>query len=176
MDKKLILSPKFKYLCIILIIIGVAALVSGAINSPQRFWANLLLNNYYFLTVVIGASFFLALQSVSHAGWSAGFVRVPQAMTYFIPVIFVLMIPLFFGVNHLYHWTHQDALSDPLIFHKSPYLNMGFFSFRLIIYFFLWILITQMLNRYSLKEDKIGGLKFFKKTEFLSKVYIFVLL
>jgi len=175
MDEKLTLSSKFKYLAIALIIIGVIAFIYGAISHPVRMWANLLLNNYYFLTVALGATFFSAIQSVTHSGWSAGYLRVPHAIANYIPVAFLLMIPLFFGLDHLYHWTHHDALHDPIILHKSPYLNIPFFIGRFVLCFIVWIALTQLLKRYSLKEDREGGLKYFKKTEFVSKVYIFLL-
>jgi hypothetical protein len=175
MDKQLTLSSKFKILTAVMIVIGIAALLVGAFTDPARFWANLLLNNYYFVTVAIGASFWLALQYASGSGWSAGFLRVPQGISTFIPVAAITMLPVLFGMGHLYHWAHHDALADPVIAHKSPYLNMPFFIGRYLVFYAAWTLITWMLIRYSLKEDKEGGLKWFKKSQFLSKVYIFVL-
>ena len=175
MDEKLTISSKFKILAIVLIIIGVIALVYAAIAHPERFWANLLINNYYFLTVALGATFFMALQSITNSGWSAGFVRVPQAIANYIPVAFILMIPLFFGLDHLYHWAHHDAHLDELIAHKSPYLNIPFFIARFVILFVVWIIFTQLLKKYSRKEDFEGGLKYFKKIDLVSKIYIFVL-
>ena len=175
MDKQVTLSSRFKILTVLLILIGVAALVTGAITDSQRFWANLLLNNYYFLTVAIGATFWLALQYVSGSGWSAGFLRIPMAMGTFIPVAAITMLPILFGAGHIYHWAHHDALQDPVIAHKAPYLNMPFFVARYVIFFAAWILITFLLLRYSKKEDEKGGLNYFHKAQFLSKVYIFVL-
>jgi len=175
MDKQVTLSSRFKILTAVLILIGVAALVTGAITDSPRFWANLLLNNYYFLTVAIGATFWLALQYVSGSGWSAGFLRIPMAMGTFIPVAAITMLPILFGAGHIYHWAHHDALQDPVIAHKAPYLNMPFFVARYVIFFAAWILITFLLLRYSKKEDEKGGLNYFHKAQFLSKVYIFVL-
>lgn len=175
MDKQVTLSSRFKILTAVLILIGVAALVTGAITDSPRFWANLLLNNYYFLTVAIGATFWLALQYVSGSGWSAGFLRIPMAMGTFIPVAAITMLPILFGAGHIYHWAHHDALQDPVIAHKAPYLNMPFFVARYVIFFAVWILITLLLLRYSKKEDEMGGLDYFRKAQFLSKVYIFVL-
>ena len=174
MDEKLTISSKFKILAIVLIVIGVIALVYAAIAHPERFWANLLINNYYFLTVALGATFFMALQSITNSGWSAGFVRVPQAIADYIPVAFILMIPLLFGLDHLYHWAHHDAHLDKFIAHKAPYLNIPFFIARFVILFVVWTVFTQLLKKYSRKEDFEGGLKYFKKTDLVSKIYIFV--
>lgn len=175
MDKQFEFNPKLRLISIALIVIGIAAMVVGAFSHPERMWASLLINNYYFLTVVIGATFFGALQYVTHSGWSSGFVRIHQSMSNFIPVIFVLMIPIMFGLHEIYHWSHHDAIEDPVIAHKSPYLNVPFFVFRYILFFVVWVFLTQYLFRLSKKEDEIGGLKNFNKLEFYSKVYIFVL-
>ncbi|MBW6460944.1 MAG: hypothetical protein K0B08_10270 [Bacteroidales bacterium] len=176
MDKQLIISPRFRYLVFALMGIGIMAFVYGFITNPTKTWANLLVNNYYFLAIAIGATFFLALQYITQSGWSSGFVRVPQAIGNFIPVIGILMIPILFGVHSIYEWTHPEALAtDPIIEYKSPYLNMPFFIIRLVIYFAAWIFLTQLLRRFSLREDRENGLTYFHKSEFYSKVYIFTL-
>ena len=177
MEKKVHISSTFKIISIALIVIGIAALTYGFITNPVKTWANYLMNNYYFLSLGIGITFFGALQYISNTGWAAGFNRIYQAVGNIIPIIGILMIPiLIFGMPDLYHWAHEGvAEHDPLIAHKEPYLNMSFFSLRFIIYFTVWIFMTQMIRRFSLKEDQYGGLKYFKKMELYSKVYIFLL-
>ena len=175
MDKALILSTKFKAVCFGLIGIGIIAFAYGFITEPSRAYANLLINNYYFIALAIGASFFAALQYITQSGWSSGFVRIPQAIANMFPVLAVLMIPvIIFGSHSLYHWTHHDAVAhDALLQHKAPYLNMPFFIIRFVFYFAVWIGLTQLLRKFSLNEDAEGGLKYFEKSEFFSKVYIF---
>jgi hypothetical protein len=176
-DKKLTLSRGFSYFCLVLVIIGIITFIAGFISNPVKTWANYLMNNYYFLTLAIGATFYGALQYITQSGWSSGFIRVPQAMGNFIPVIAILMLPiLIFGMPEIYHWAHPGAsFQDPVIAHKLPYLNMGFFVFRFVLYFAIWIFMTQLLRRFSLREDQQGGMTLFYKSEFYSKVYIFSL-
>lgn len=176
-DKQLIISKRFNYLTLILMGIGAVTIIAGLFVNPVKTWANYLMNNYYFLSLAIGATFFLAMQYVTNSGWSSAFIRIPQAMSKVIPVIAVLMIPiLVFGMPEIYHWAHPGITAhDPLIAHKSPYLNLPFFIIRYVIYFAVWILLTRYLNRLSLKEDIIGGLDNFHKSGFYSKVYVFAL-
>lgn len=177
MDKKLTISPIFKYISLSLFGIGVITVIFGLMSNPVKTWANLLMSNYYFLSIAIGASFFAAIQYISQSGWSSAFVRIPQAITSFIPVAGILMLPIIlFGLPDLYHWAHHDAVEhDALIAHKSPYLNTTFFIARYALFFIVWTFLNYLLRRYSLKEDQEGGLKYFQKSEFYSKVYIFVL-
>ncbi len=177
MDKKLTISPIFNYITLSLFVIGIITVVFGLMSNPVKTWANLLVGNYYFLSVAIGASFFAALQYISQSGWSSGFVRIPQAISSFIPVAGILMLPIIlFGLHDLYHWTHPGITDhDPLLAHKSPYLNIPFFVIRYAAFFIVWTVLLIVLRRFSLKEDQEGGLKYFEKSEFYSKVYIFVL-
>jgi hypothetical protein len=52
---------------------------------------------------------------------------------------------------------------------------MPFFIIRSVVILSAWIFFTVLLRRLSLKEDKVGGLQYFNKSEYYSKVFIFVL-
>lgn len=176
MDTRVILSKRFQYAAIALVAIGAVIMVYGFIVQPDRAWANLLLNNYYFLSLAIGASFFLALQHISQSGWSSMFKRVPEAIMAFIPYAGVIMLLMYFGMNSIYHWSHEEALAtDTLVQHKSPYLNIPFFFIRIVFFFIAWTVMTRLLRKASLDEDEKGGMLYFEKSELLSKIHIFLL-
>lgn len=146
------------------------------LTQPDRAWANLLLNNYYFLSLAIGASFFIAIQYITQSGWSAMFKRVPEAMMSFIPYAGIIMLLLYFGMHDLYHWSHEGvAEQDAIIAHKAPYLNIPFFFARMVFIFIVWTIMVRLLRRISVAEDEHGGLEYFEKSEFWSKVHIFIL-
>ena len=90
MEKKFEFTPKLRYLTYALMLIGIIALVVGFMGDPQRGWINVLLNNFYFLSLAIGASFFLALQYIAQAGWSSAFKRIPESMSAYIPFAAVI--------------------------------------------------------------------------------------
>ena len=177
-------SPGLRNTAFVLMGIGVLSVVYGFISDPTRAWANLLLNNLYFLLIALGASFFLALQYIAQAGWASAFKRVPEAMTKYVPFAAVIMLVIMiFGMEHLYVWVNPEAHTDildehdlHLLHHKHSYLNTVFFIVRLVIIFASWILLQSYLHKLSLKEDedKDNALKWFEKSHFWSKVYIFV--
>ena len=170
-------SPKLKYISFALIAIGIIALGIGFSTGVERAWANVLINSYYFLSLAIGASFFLAIQYITQSGWSAMFKRIPEAMGSFVPVAAIIfLLFLVFGSHSVYHWAHaQEVAKDELLQHKEVYLNLPFMIIRYILFVGSWIVLAYMLRKYSLKEDEVGGLEYFKKSEFLSKVFIFVM-
>ncbi len=181
MEKNFTFSATLKYITYGLMIIGIVAIIVGFMSNSDRIWANLLLNDFFFLSLAIGASFFLALQYITQSGWSSAFKRIPEAMSAFIPYGGVIMlIVVFFGMNSIYPWVNpENAGFDDhelhILHNKASYLNVPFFIVRLVIYFAVWIFMTKMLKKFSLKEDLEGGLEYFKKSELYSKIYIFTL-
>jgi hypothetical protein len=176
MEDKIKIAPWFRILCFACMAIGIIAFITGFLFRPEQTWANYLLNNFYFLALAIGASFFMALQYITQSGWSAGFKRVPEAMASYIPVAALFFLLIYFGMNALYHWSNPELVShDKLLMHKSPYLNVPFFMIRLAFYFTLWTIMTRFLRGLSLKEDLNGGLAYFHRSELYSRIYIFLL-
>jgi hypothetical protein len=182
MKEQIKVSRNFKIVTLIMVCLGILAFISGLIVQPQITWANYLIVNYYFLSLAMGALFFFVIQNITQSGWSSAFQRVSEAMMSYIPFAAVFFLLFFFGMKDVYHWTHtEDVAKDPLLLHKSVFLNTPFFIIRMIIYFSLWILFSLKLRNISLKTDLLdpsdekGIMKLFSKTEVYSKVLIFIL-
>jgi hypothetical protein len=177
MEERIKLSRIYILATLIMVLVGIAALVTAFMGDPQRAWANMLLNNVYFVSLSVGALLFVAIQRVTHSGWSAGFIRVPEAMAGFLPVAAVLFLVMILGANSLYQWSQAETVShDPLLMHKAPYLNLPFWIGRMVVYFALWILMYYIIRRLSVKEDHVGGMEIFKTLEHRSRITIFIVL
>jgi hypothetical protein len=142
---------KKQYRNILFIVISAGLLVSLAAifiskPGPSRIWANILLNNQYFMGLSLGAAFFLAVHRIALSGWHTVIQRVPEAMTAFLPVAFILMLLIYFGMEHLYLWT-DAAHTDKIIEGKRAWLNIPFFFFRVIFYFTGWIVLTWLMRK-----------------------------
>lgn len=178
MKEQSTVSTTFRIISLTLIIIGAATFLAGIFSDAQRTWANYLIVNYYFLSLAMGAAFFYVLQSISQSGWSSAFKRIPEAMMAYIPFAAVLFLLLYFGMHYIYHWSHSEAVtSDPILQHKSAFLNIPFFFLRMFIYFSLWILFARLLRKTSLQEDSAGPdniMALFSKSELYAKIFIFI--
>jgi hypothetical protein len=182
MKDQLRVSGSFKIVTLIMVCLGILAFISGMISQPQLTWANYLIVNYYFLSLAMGGLFFFVIQNITQSGWASAFQRVSEAMMSYIPFAAVFFLLFYFGMKDVYHWTHaEDVASDPILMHKSVFLNIPFFIIRMIIYFSLWIVFSLKLRDLSLKSDLADPsdhnsiMKFFGKTEVYSKVLIFIL-
>jgi hypothetical protein len=181
MKEQLKISATFRIITLILIFVGAGTFLFGILSDSVRTWANYLIVNYYFLSLSLGAAFFLAIQNISQSGWSAAFRRVPEAMMAYIPIAAVFFLLLYFGVHDLYSWSHGETVAnDPLLQHKSVYMNVPFFFLRLIIFFILWIIFTSIIRKISKSEDMLDPadqaaiLTLFSKSELFSKIFIFI--
>lgn len=182
MKDQITVSGNFKIITWLLIAIGAGTIIFGLITDRQTTWANWLIVNYYFFSLAMGAAFFFVIQSISQSGWSSAFKRVSEAMMSYIPFAALLFLLLWFGVNDLYQWSHKETGAlDPVIQHKSVFLNIPFFFARMILYFLLWIVFIRKLRQISLQEDLADPsntdviMYLFGKTELYSKIFIFIL-
>jgi hypothetical protein len=106
----------------------------------QRFWANLLVNGYFFGGIALAAIFFYALHFAAQAAWSQVFLRIFSAVATFLPIgmgiVLLVMVCGDFHLHHLYHWMDGDLYDkaspkyDEIIAHKEPYFNRFFFYQR----------------------------------------------
>jgi len=182
MKEQVTVSGKFRIITLILIGIGILSFIVGLLSDSETTWTRYLIVNYYFLSLAMGATFFYIIQVITQSGWSSAFKRVPEAMMSYIPFAAVSFLLLFFGMHDIYHWSDAEAVvSDRLIEHKSPFLNVPFFFIRMVIFFILWIVFTLILRKISLREDAAdksdinGIMSLFAKSELYSKILAFIL-
>lgn len=178
-------TGKPKTWSLIAIVIGILAILFGFFTDhAERTFANLLLMAYYFTSVCAAGAFFLALQFVAQAGWSAGLLRIPQAFARVLPIAAITLIIVCTAgllTHNLYHHWTEEGLTDPnspnydaLIAGKSGYLNIPFFLTRLVIFLASYSIFALMLTRYSENEDMEGGLTSYNKSIKWSVIFLIV--
>lgn len=143
--------------------VGIAALALSVLlgwGDGRQFWSSYLVAALFYLTVALGGLFFVLLQFVTRAGWSVVVRRLAEHLMGTLPwVAVLLLVALGLGFNHLYEWGRPDkVLEDPLLQHKSPYLNPTFFFLRSVFYLASWSLIAWWFRRWSLLQDRSGDL------------------
>lgn len=169
MIEKLREEGKERHILGVLIVLGFLTFLIGLVQSPQRAWANLLLGNYYCISLAIYGTVFIALMYLFNSGWGVLFRRVPEAMSFYLPVGALLMLALYFGRAELYPWARPGEES-PLSFfpQKSLYLNTPFFFLRMVVALGLWILFSYRFRYHSQQQDKDGDLLHTQKNKILS--------
>ena len=184
MEKQFVFPKKLKALSLVFIAIGLITGVAAFFVDKTRAYSSLLMHNYFFLSLALGAVFWMAIQYITEAGWSAAFKRVPESISHYVIFGFVFMLIVLTGLKAIFPWadpkSHFDAFDLKYLSHhlheKAGYLNISFFVIRTIAYFIFWWLVIQLLLKFSKKEDenKEEAMHWFRKSWYYSRVYIFV--
>jgi hypothetical protein len=147
-------------ICAILAVIGLGGswLLASSIEGGMDYLLETYLVSYaFFLSISLGALFFVLLQHCTRAGWSVVVRRVAEALAGNVWLMAVLLIPILLGMEHLYHWTDTAAAAhDPLLAGKVGFLNTNFFIARLVVYFVIWGVMASFLHRTSVAQDASG--------------------
>ena len=134
----------------------VLAGVGFAMGGLERFYQAYLVAYTFWLGVALGSLALLMVQHLTGGAWGVVIRRPLEAAVSTLPVMALLFLPIVLGMHDLYHWTHADALSDPVIAAKAAYLNTPFFLARAVFYFVVWIGIGQLLLKWSKEQDATG--------------------
>jgi len=162
-DVRHVAAEKTQRLILVCAAVGVVgmglAFASSFLASPgfQHFLYAYLLNFCYFLTLSLGALFFVLLHHVTRAGWSVVVRRIAEVMASTIPFWALLFLPILLltlsGDGNLYAWNGDEMRDDELVQKKAAYLDAPFFAVRAVVYFGLWTAIAWYYRRNSLLQD-----------------------
>ena len=139
--------------------------------DASRVWANVLMNNQFFLGIALGGAFFLAVHRIAWSGWHTALQRIPESMTTFLPIAFLLMILVYFGMHDLYHWSHYEGY-DAVLEGKKAWLNVPFFFVRMVLYFAGWISLTWMMRKNTNFLMESSELKFHNRRKVYAGLFL----
>lgn len=147
---------------IVCAVVGLLTCLAGLFVDASRTFFAYLQAFVFFATVAIGALLWLMVDHASKAAWTVVTRRITEAVAGTLPALAVLVVPIFFGLKHLYPWAMPHDLFDEetaaKLDHRSPFLNPAFFVIRQIVYFALFVGTWQLLRRWSVKNDEAPSL------------------
>jgi hypothetical protein len=160
MSESAALGPGVGRIQRIALIVGVVAMILcaiGAFLDPTAFFQAYLMAFLYWLAFPLGALAIVALYHLGGGVWGFPIRRPLEAAMMTVPLFALLFVPLIFGWSTLYPWARPEEVAhDPILQHKSVYLNVPFTLARAALYFVLWSLVALMLYRRSLAQDRTG--------------------
>ncbi len=112
----------------------------------------------FWLSIGLGALFFVLVQFATRAGWSVVVRRLAEQLMGSLILFVPLFLPVALGIGDLYHWSHPEVVAaDPMLQGKSAYLNVPFFLLRAGLFLMLWALMAGWYRRLSLAQDLSGA-------------------
>jgi len=162
--------------CVVLLLLGSVTLavafgLGKAEDDELRYFLHSYLTSYYyFLSISLGALFFVTLQHVTRAGWSVTVRRLAELLAANMLVLAILFLPIVISViqgnGSLYRWADPQVVAgSELLQHKAPYLNSRFFVARSVLYFAIWGLLGWYFLSRSVRQDRSGDAKLTQRME-----------
>ena len=125
-------SRKANLLILAFIVVGVVSFYMRWRQDPQAAWISYITNWLYFTSVSMGGLLLAIATWITKAKWNWSMRRVNQSFVAFLPLSFLLVLPMLSLGESYFPWIEMMA-SDPVVQNKSAYLNMPFLIARNIL-------------------------------------------
>jgi hypothetical protein len=126
-------------------------------GSPKAFGFSWLFAVLFYLSLALGALYFVLIHYATQAAWGIVVRRLGENIMASLPVFFLLFLPIILLRGEIFEWIHlQAAGHDHMIHAKQAYLNEPFFLIRAVLYFVVWSGIALYYSRASRKQDATG--------------------
>lgn len=169
----------------LLIVVGVIALAASlglsfaTQSSGMKVFLHSYLANFIFaISFGIGALFFVLIQFLCRAGWSASIRRMAELISITIPWMALLFVPILVlvvaGDSNLYEWNQKPEDLHGLVKEKVGYFAPWFFVARSCFYIACWIVMASWIYAQSRKQDETGEVGLTTKVQKLSGPMVIV--
>jgi hypothetical protein len=172
-----------------LLFVGALAIVLtifGFFSDPRHALASYHVGAVYTLGLALGSLMLLMIMHQFNAGWIVTARRQLENVASLVPLAVLLLVPsvatIFMSPQHsLFTWANpalRDPASehfDPLLAHKSGFLNVGLFLGLLGFFAVIWTAQARALYRWSLRQDQNGDRWLTARSRFISSFGIVVL-
>ena len=137
--------------------VGAIGLVAAFVlrsGDPKQFAFSWLFAFLFFLSLALGALYFVLIHFATQAGWGIVVRRLAENTMATLPLFALLFVPLLLGMGELFPWIHEIAEGKNHVLNgKAPYLNTSFFVIRAVVYFTCWSAIAMYFFRRSRGQD-----------------------
>jgi hypothetical protein len=113
----------------VLVVIGLAAFFNTLAWDADRAWRAYVVNWLFFTSLAAGAMALMAATTIVKARWNWSVRRVGLAFVAFLPISFLLLIPML-GLREGYFPWIEAMAHDPIVQKKVAYLNIPFLITR----------------------------------------------
>jgi hypothetical protein len=131
----------------ILIVLGAITVVGAFFVDAERAWRAYLVNWLYTLSIAQGAVLLAVIVSITKGLWSRTIRRIALSFVTFLPLAYLLLIPIFIGRNHIFPWIEHPVAG------KEAYLNVPFMAARHFVALGILVVLSLAFAYWSLRPD-----------------------
>jgi hypothetical protein len=137
---------------IALLALGGIAFAAALLTNPSRAWHAYLINWLFFTSIAQGAVMIAVLVTITRGVWSRPIRRLALSFVAFLPVSYVLLLPMIVAADHIFPW-----LAEP-VEGKQTWLNLPFLAARNVVLLGVLFWLSIVFARASLRPD-VGMLR-----------------
>jgi len=135
--------------------VGLIACLVGALIQPSAFFPAYLVGFLFWTGMSLGGIGLALLHHLTGGSWAVPLRRPFEAAGSLIVLMAIFFVPVLLGIRVLYIWTDPEVLAHHAeIAHKTPFLNIPFFTGRAVFYFVAWIVTAYMVDAWSRNQDR----------------------
>ncbi|HEX4797590.1 MAG TPA: hypothetical protein VH370_27600 [Humisphaera sp.] len=109
----------------------------------------------FWFGISMGCMGLTMMHQLTGGDWGTLIRPITSAAARALPLLFILFIPILFGLRDLFPWANPDLLQhDPILAHQHSYLNPTQFLIRFILYFAVWIVMSWPVTAPSLGHGR----------------------
>jgi hypothetical protein len=116
-----------------MIVVGLLSFVVRYTQDAEAAWVNYVANWLYFTSIAMGGVLFAVATWIVKAKWNWSMRRISQAFAAFLPISFVLMLPMVLMLREDYFPWIEMMATDPVVQNKRAYLNIPFLVTRNLV-------------------------------------------
>jgi len=140
--------------------VGLGLTALGVALDPARALLGYHTAFTFWVGIAVAGLIFLGVLHATRARWAVVLRRVLEVIATTSVLFLVLFLPIALGARRLFPWLAPEQLEADLrrlATHRAPYLNLPFFLLRAALYFAVWVLVSHLLWRWSVRQDQEKG-------------------
>ena len=152
-------------------VLGLGATAAGAALNPKDTLVSYLVAFAFWSGLSLGGLFLVMIFTAAGARWTIVLRRAMETLASALPLFALLFLPIVLGARQLYVWLEPSSLpkeARELVEGKHAWLNLPAFLTRAAACFGVFLLLQQLLYRWSVQQDGEGSAALTRKQRLLS--------
>jgi hypothetical protein len=131
----------------VLLIVGLVVTVAAFLVDAERAWHAYLINWLWAFSIAQGAVLLAVIVTITKGLWSRPIRRIALSFVAYLPISYLLLIPIYIGRDHIFPWIEVPAAG------KEAYLNVPFMAVRHFVGLGLLLVVSFIFAYWSLRPD-----------------------
>jgi hypothetical protein len=158
-----------QWIALALGVVASAVTVIGAFTNTKQFYFSYLFGYLFWLGLSLGCFAVAMMHHLTGGRWGWPTRRFLEAGFMVLPLMIVLVVPIFFGLKHLYPWAHPSEVSaDKVLQDRQPYQNAIWYIVRQLFVLIVFTWLAARLRVLSLRQDETSDALPTRKARFIS--------